>query len=132
MASFVADFDSARAVVVALQGTIARYPDRLMVVVERATLPPMERGETLRAALVVRDAPPWTFAATSAALGGDWMDHGGGAAWTPMRFVIPVRDSTGDAQRDLVFVFEHGVGERGGIERRVLPADVRRRSADDR
>ena len=133
VSSFVADFDSARVLVIALQGRIERYPDRLMVVVEQAALPPMPDGATLRAALVARGAPAWTFRATSAAVAGDWIEHGGGAApWTPMRFVIPVRDSTGEAQRDLAFVFESGAGERGGLQRRVVPADVRRAAPDDR
>lgn len=130
--SFVADFDSARTIVISLQGTVARYPDRLLVVVEEATIPPMDSGQTLRAALARADGSPWTLTATSAALSGRWFYHAGGAAaWTPMRFVIPVRDSTGEAQRDLVFVFHSGVGERGGVWRRVVPAQVRRAMPDE-
>lgn len=130
--SFTADFDSARVLVIALQGTVERYPDRLVVIVEHATFPPMAGDGTLRAALAEHGPPVWAFSAMSAALGGEWVDHGGGDPWTPMRFVIPVRDSTGEAQRDLAFVIDSGVGERGGIQRRVVMADVRRAPPDDR
>jgi len=128
---FVADFDSARVIVIALQGTIERYPDRLLVIVDRATIAPPDSDQTLRAAIARGGAPPWTFTATSGALSARWIYHGGGGApWTPMRFVIPVRDSTGEAQRALVFVFDSGIGERGGIRRRVVPAELVRAPGD--
>lgn len=125
VSAFTADFDSARVIAIGLQGRVERHPDRLMVVVERAQLPPLADDETMRAALARPGARDWVIAAASAPLGRDWFQHGGEQAWTPIRFVVPLGAGQAVGDDDLVFVFERGVGQRGGAFRRVVPAVVR-------
>lgn len=125
VSAFTADFDSARVMAIGLQGRMERYPDRLMVVVEHAQLPPLADDETMRAALARPGTHDWVIAAASAPLGRDWFQHGGEQAWTPIRFVVPLGAGQAAGDDDLVFVFERGVGQRGGTFRRVVPAVVR-------
>lgn len=122
---FVADFDSARAVVLEFDGVVRLEPRRLVVEVMTATVTFADHfhpsgGRTLRAALATPVRQGWRIDASSLQIGDPWLTHAEGSIWTPLRFVVPADSAQQRSGATLVLIFETGFGS-SRWTRRVLP-----------